>query len=117
MTTGDGVFEESQATRGKSSYQKNCSTGCHMPQLTGGERAPALAGELFLQRWTGRTLADLFTRIQGTMPQQNPRSLPDEVYIEIMAFILQANGLPAGAHVLEPDTETLRRISIAGLEP
>jgi hypothetical protein len=34
-----------------------------------------------------------------------------------VAFILQANGLPAGDHVLVPDTETLRRISIAGLEP
>jgi hypothetical protein len=88
-----------------------------MPQLTGGERAPALAGEVFLQRWTGRTVADLFARIQSTMPQQSPRSLPDEVYIEIVAFILQANGLPAGDHVLVPDTDTLRRISIAGLEP
>jgi hypothetical protein len=34
-----------------------------------------------------------------------------------VAFILQANGLPAGDHVLEPDRETLRRISIVGLAP
>jgi cytochrome c553 len=114
-TTSDGVFDLSQATRGKSGYQNNCS-GCHMPQLTGGERAPALAGDVFLQRWTGKTVADLFERIQSTMPQQNPRSLPDQACIEILAFILQANGLPAGDHALEPDRETLRRISIAGLE-
>jgi hypothetical protein len=88
-----------------------------MPQLTGSERAPALAGDVFLQRWKGHTVAELFARIRTTMPQQNPRSLSDEIYIDVLAFILQSNGLPSGDHVLEPDPQTLGTISIAGLEP
>lgn len=116
-STGDGVFEISQAVRGRSDYQKHCSAGCHMPQLTGSERAPALAGDMFLQRWKGHTVAELFARIRTTMPQQNPRSLSDEIYIDVLAFILQSNGLPSGDHVLEPDPQTLGTISIAGLEP
>jgi S-disulfanyl-L-cysteine oxidoreductase SoxD len=116
-STNDGAFEVSQAARGKVSFLKNCSTGCHMPGLTGGERAPALAGDVFLQRWKGQTLEDLFMRIKSTMPQQNPQSLSDQTYADVLAFILQANGLPPGAHELPAQMDSLRRISIDSLGP
>src|SRR5258708_3003122 len=76
-TTARGVFSADQSARGQAAYLKNCSNGCHMPDLSGSERAPQLAGSVFIQHWRGTTLQDLFTRIQVTMPQTSPHSLDD----------------------------------------
>jgi hypothetical protein len=37
------------------------------------------------------------------MPAATPGSLPDDLYVEIMAFILQQNGYPAGSTELTYD--------------
>jgi alcohol dehydrogenase (cytochrome c) len=109
-----GVFTSAQADRGRSSYQANCSTGCHMTDLSAAARAPALAGDVFLQRWRGQNVYDLLERIRNTMPQQKPHSLDDRVYLNIVAFLLQSNGLPAGDVELNGDPRTLRRIVLNG---
>jgi alcohol dehydrogenase (cytochrome c) len=53
--------------------------------------------------WRGRTTRDLFEQIQTTMPPEVPR-LPAETYLAITAYLLQANGAPAGAQPLVPAT-------------
>jgi hypothetical protein len=55
-------------------------------------------------------LGDLFQRIQQTMPQTAPHSLSDQTYIDIIAYILSANGLPAGGPDLKPDVDSLKTI-------
>jgi quinohemoprotein ethanol dehydrogenase len=107
-----GTFTIEQANRGKHSFQLNCTNGCHMPDLTAGERAPALAGEAFLGHWASATAQDLFGRIRSTMPEQKPHSLSDQVYIDIVAFLLQANGLPSGDAELNSDAGILSTIPI-----
>jgi plastocyanin len=107
-----GVFTSEQATRGKMSFQQSCSNGCHMSDLTGGERVPALAGDSFLKRWQDSNADALFERIRSTMPQQNPHSLSDQTYIDILAFLLQANGFPSGSMELKSETETLNHIAL-----
>jgi hypothetical protein len=107
-----GTFTMEQANRGKQSFQLNCTNGCHMPDLTAGERAPALAGEAFLGHWASATAQDLFGRIRSTMPEQKPHSLSDQVYIDIVAFLLQANGLPSGDAELNSDAGILSTIPI-----
>ena len=105
----DGVYTAPQAALGEREYQRSC-VGCHMSDLTGSERAPSLAGESFLQRWGGLTLDDLFRRVQSTMPQTSPQSLSEASYLNIVAFLLQANGLPAGAIELKADHNSLKNI-------
>jgi hypothetical protein len=39
--------------------------------------------------------------------------LDDQTYIDIVAFILQFNGIPAGNQKLEPDTRALEQIIVA----
>ena len=40
-------------------------------------------------------MGELFKRVR-TMPKNAPGSLTDEVYREIVAYLLSANGFPAG---------------------
>jgi hypothetical protein len=83
-----------------------------MPDLTAGERAPALSGRTFQQHWVGLSADELFQRIRNTMPQQNPHSLSDQAYIDIVAFLLQANGQPVGTTELTADSEALGKVVV-----
>jgi hypothetical protein len=51
--------------------------------------------------------------VRDTMPPRDERSLPDEVYLDILTFILRANKVPVGSNELKPDLEILKRITIA----
>ena len=46
------------------------------------------------------------------MPLGNARSLDDQTYIDIIAYILQFNGMPSGKQKLEPDTRALEQIIV-----
>jgi mono/diheme cytochrome c family protein len=109
-TINDHVLSVSQAQRGQQAFRQNCAIGCHMTDMTGSERAPSLAGDSFMLRWNGQTLGDLFQRIQQTMPQTAPHSLSDQTYIDIVAYILSANGLPTGSSDLKSDLDSLKAI-------
>ncbi len=94
-TVWDGVYTAEQARRGSGLYQTHCAA-CHGDSLTGGEAAPALAGDTFNSTWDGVTLGDLFDRIRTTMPQTQPGSLSRAQNSDIIAFILSSGRFPAG---------------------
>jgi alcohol dehydrogenase (cytochrome c) len=94
-----GAFTAAQATAGRAAYQQSCAS-CHLPDLRGSNEAPPLAGGNFLTAWRTRTTADLFTRVHNTMPVNNPGSLGEQDALNIVAFILQANGAAAGPQAL-----------------
>jgi alcohol dehydrogenase (cytochrome c) len=98
-----GPFTAEQATAGRAIYQATCST-CHLPDLKGTFEAPPLAGVNFMNTWRNRPTSDLFTRIRNTMPISNPGSLSDQDAVNLVAFILQANGAPAGTQAFTPQT-------------
>jgi hypothetical protein len=98
-----GVYNESQAARGDTEHQNNCTT-CH-----GTEK---YSGEAFAKAWIGRTAFDLFDQLKTTMPDDNPGGLSVQQYTDIIAFIFKVNGMPAGADSLSTDPEALRRIRI-----
>ena len=111
-STSEGVFTEEQAQRGATAYNKNCA-GCHGSALRSTDReVPNLSGDSF-KRWVGRTLGEKFEVMRDTMPPRDERSLPDEVYLDILVFILRANKVPAGSHELKPEPETLKQITIS----
>ena len=85
--------------RHKAQFSQSCS-GCHGEDL-GGARGPAPAGYAFLAKWSGQSVSDLFARTRTTMPQDNPGSLTPESYLDIVAFLLQANNFSAGIEPLE----------------
>jgi S-disulfanyl-L-cysteine oxidoreductase SoxD len=99
-----GVYTAAQAERGKATFQTNCIR-CHGGELEG-NTAPALKGERFVTTWNGGPVSRLFEKIRDTMPPQfGTGILSDVAKIEIVAYILQTNGYPAGARELVPGTE------------
>lgn len=112
-TVWDGVFTAAQATRGEGVYFEECAS-CHGRDLVGGDGSPAppLAGDMFLERLADSSVADFFERVRTTMPLDSPARLSRTQYAEIVAFILKANRIPAGADELGTDPAALGRIAI-----
>jgi cytochrome c553 len=113
-TVWDGVYTEAQAGRGRSEYLRSCE-GCHGSDLGGSsaDEVPSLAFESFLTTWRGRTLKDLFARISRSMPHDSPGSLSQRAYIDVLSYILQANGFPTGTRQLETSLPELEQIVIS----
>ena len=113
----DGVFTEAQAERGRAAYPGACAL-CHGRRLNGAPddpdmaATPALARARFLRTWDGKSLATLFEYTRATMPQDNPGSLTDEEYVDLIAYMLSVGGMPAGEVDLRPDLERLAHVVI-----
>ena len=112
-TVWDRVYTPAQAMRGEAAYQEHCSV-CHGDGLRGTDEGPALAGRVFEQHWLEDSVKNLFTKIQTRMPADAPGSLADAAYLDIVAYLLQANGFPAGETELPVDVDSLARIRIVG---
>ena len=104
----DGVYTTGQAERGHTTYETRC-VQCHEGLEADG---PGLMEKAFLDRWREDTLEPLFTFIQGTMPGNRPGSLDAQTYADVVAYLLEANGLPAGTRELTPDA--VARIQLVG---
>ena len=104
-----GPFTDEQATRGARLYEKACE-GCHGPDLAGGKVVPGIAGEAFASEWTGRSLAELFERLDLSMPPEDPASVSPQEMVDILAHMLRANGWAAGNEPLLADTDVLENL-------
>jgi len=94
-TVADGVYSQEQAKRGKTTYDSKCAS-CH----DGGTMGPELWGDPFLTQWENKDVASLFTRIQTTMPEDAPGTLAEKEVLDIIAYVIQTNGFPAGDNEL-----------------
>lgn len=97
-TVRDGVYTSQQAQRGQAGYVAQCAS-CHRADL-GGFSGPPLKGDLFMDRWREFNLDVLFGLIKNTMPATNPGGLSEAAYLDILAYLLQANQIPPGAKEL-----------------
>jgi mono/diheme cytochrome c family protein len=110
-TTWDGVFTSAQAERGKANFLAGRCGGCHKIDLTG-ERGPALRGDDFIAHWENGSLATVFDKIRDTMPPNAANETTDDAKIDIVAYLLQQNGFPAGKAELRADTDALGIIDL-----
>jgi quinoprotein glucose dehydrogenase len=109
-TVWDGVYSPTQAARGRAEYDASCAS-CH----SGGE-GPSLVGETFMRSWFEDSLNDVLTKMRTSMPENAPGSLSPTAYLDILAFLLEANGFPAGAQELPSQSEQLARVLVVGRE-
>src|SRR6202167_3405819 len=93
-----GPYTAAQAQAGRAAYQANCAS-CHAPDLSGRE-GPQLAGANFMTQWGDKTTGDLIGFMRATMPPGAGGSLPDPTYINLAAFILDANSARPGDRAL-----------------
>ena len=115
-TTWDSVYSVTQAGRGETAYAKSCAR-CHGAALTGGDQAPPLSGSGFLGNWNGSTVHELHDRILTGMPSDSVGIYDRQLVTNVVAFLLQANGFPAGPTDLPSDAGPLKDIQIRATRP
>jgi mono/diheme cytochrome c family protein len=76
-TTNDGVYTADQAARGKAVFESKC-TGCHEPSR--------FMGDTFYEAWDGKPMKEIWDIASGTMPEDNPGSLKQQEYGDILAY-------------------------------
>ena len=98
-------FLPSQAERGGLIYEQTCNR-CHAE----GE----LIGEGFVETWNDRRVYDLYALVRATMPLDSAGGLKDAQYLDLIAYLLQANKQASpGPDSLRGDTLSLRKARIA----
>ena len=106
-----GVYTTGQAERGKDNFEKSCSN-CHNSDLNGSVRAPSLRGDRFMKNWENESANVLFVKLRDSMPATYPETVSNETKIDILAYLLQVNGFPAGKSELKLDPKELDDIQI-----
>ncbi|MGH9938513.1 MAG: PQQ-binding-like beta-propeller repeat protein [Blastocatellia bacterium] len=108
----DEVFTESQAARGQAVYDKRCAS-CHGLRLEGGS-ASALSGGKFADKWGhgDKTVDDLYYITRTQMPFGAGNTLSRQQYIDVVAYMLKANGYKPGARELAANPALLKQIKI-----
>ena len=99
-STLDGVYTAEQAERGRQTYMKAC-TECHALDWAVGD---------VIRSWEGAPLYGFFDVMTRTMPESNPGSLRRREYVDIIAYMLQVNGMPPGDQALSTGSSRLRQI-------
>ena len=108
LTTNSGIYTAQQAQRGRDVYLGFCRS-CHT--------AESHTGPLFHATWDKRSMADLFAFIRERMPKNEPGTLSDQEYADVVAYLLWMNKMPAGSHELSADSMSLRAIRIVPANP
>ncbi len=99
----DSVFTTEQAERGDQMFMRIC-LDCHLPEEFSD------AGYLF--SWEGQLVADLLDYMQTNMPEDNPGTLKNTEYLDVIAYILELNGIPSGNRTLNVDLANSARIEL-----
>jgi len=110
-STRDGVYTPAQAERGKTAYNKECAA-CHSETLEGGGQAPPLVGADFVGNWAGQPLAELFDKMQSSMPADKPGQLSRATNADILAYLLSVSKFPFGKTELPTAADGLKKIRL-----
>jgi cytochrome c len=106
-----------QAGRGEKLYAENCAS-CHGDQGEGSissrGRIPPIVGQWALpieppsaakyRKQPFRNARDVYDFVKTSMPPGMGGSLPDQDYLDIVAFALKANGVDLRGKTITPDT-------------
>src|SRR5579864_4561578 len=104
-----GPYTADQVAAGRAAFQTNCAS-CHAANLSGAE-GPELAGSNFLVQWGDRTAGELINFMQSTMPPGGA-ALPGDSYLNLAAFMLDANSARAGNQALTASSNvTIRSVA------
>ncbi len=95
------LYTKAQAATGFAKFIGNCAM-CHGAHLEG-RSGPSLKGPNWASAKADYTVGEVFTVVSQQMPANDPGSLEKSDYVNIMAYLLQQNGYPAGDAMLNFD--------------
>ena len=109
----DGIYTDLQADRGEREYGRTCSH-CHGLSLEGvaAREIPTLVSDQFLRRWRGKTVQSLFDSLMRSMPADDLGSLTPRMTVDMVAYLLRANGAPSGDAPLPSERDALAAVVI-----
>jgi nitrate/TMAO reductase-like tetraheme cytochrome c subunit len=99
----DGWYSDEQAAAGKKLFEISCSR-CHGANLEG-VSGPALSGVTWKQRFGGAKLLTIWGEIKGPMAEYAGVTFTTQQSLDILAYLLQQNGLVAGNQPLADTRE------------
>lgn len=108
-TARDGVFAATQADRGRRTFNSIC-LDCH-------ELEDVIGTGAYFDEMRDRSLWDVLDYIWSSMPEDLPASLEPEEYTAVLAYLLGAYGLPAGAEELSYRRAVLEPIRMVSPAP
>jgi mono/diheme cytochrome c family protein len=122
-TATDAYYLKDQAERGKAFFHGSCSL-CHTTDASevrsndGSTGRGVWLGDMrllfllnsdqFRNRW--KNAASLYNKMRTTMPAYDAGGLSKEEYLDILAYFMEANGLPAGTKELKDDLPAMRNM-------
>lgn len=123
-----GFYSAAQALRGEGYFAGSCAF-CHaadqVPLSGKPHPGPApgpgvrMGSGLVLMPLSGheplvprRSVADLYLKSRTAMPMEYPDALSTQTYLDIVAYLLQQNGYPAGGRELTGDIEAMRAMTL-----
>jgi alcohol dehydrogenase (cytochrome c) len=115
IVTGQ-TYTAAQAEAGRAAYQANCAN-CHLPDLAGRNEAPQLAGANFMSAWGARSTGALITYIATSMPPGTRGGIGPEISVNLVAFLLMANGALSGNRPLVPGNAAIIKSLATGQMP
>ena len=103
-TTADGIFTVAQADRGEALFRSTCSE-CH--------DSADWTETGFKGRWEEQSVYQLWYYVNERMPYDDPWSLSRQETTDVLTYIFQLNGLPAGDAELATDDDSIDDFWIA----
>jgi len=103
VTIWDGVYTAAQADRGEGTARSVCFA-CHSQSEW---QTP-----MFIRVWSGRPIHQMWENLRMTMPYDSPGRLSAQEYADVIAYMLELNGVPAGETELPSDSEGLMQITV-----
>jgi mono/diheme cytochrome c family protein len=101
--TKPSLFTDVQATRGEAVYQRVCIE-CHEKlEYTGAD---------FRTKWNTKPVFELFDLLRSTMPEENPGTLTNQEYVDVVGYMMKLNGVRPGPTPLPTDPALLKKIKI-----
>ena len=102
----------SQVEAGAEAYATNCAI-CHGANLEGSTLGPLLSGFSWVRRWGTQTPTLLLGNIQANMPPGGNESITEEDYLNIVAHMLQVNGVDGVTEALTASSDFVIEDSIS----
>ena len=117
----EAFYTEAQAERGRLAFNRNCAF-CHTvdPTLSTPEDLkrplPRTFGGHFIERIVNDRVVyphvlALYSKLRS-MPAFDTRGITEQQRVDIVAYLLRANGLPAGAEEIPVDVDAMRLMMI-----
>ena len=98
------TFTRAQAEAGGNTFARTCAV-CHGGNLQGTPTGLTLTGDAFVEKWRQQQTGDLFNYIKTSMPPGGSAEINDADRINLVAFILESNGVGPGENLLTEESQ------------